>query len=101
MNENEPTTEQESKPEEAKPATEVMETEDDEQAAMQMALQMSMQEDNEESKEESKSEGEQQQFQDPQFVNELLGSLPGVDPSDPAIQNALRNINESAGGDKD
>jgi hypothetical protein len=28
----------------------------------------------------------------------LLGSLSGVDPNDPAIQSALRNLNE---GDKD
>jgi hypothetical protein len=27
----------------------------------------------------------------------LLGSLEGVDPNDPAIQNALRNLNESSG----
>lgn len=53
----------------------------DEDAAMQMALQMSMQPEAEESKE---------QFQDPNFVNQLLGSLPGVDPNDPQIQNALR-----------
>jgi hypothetical protein len=24
-----------------------------------------------------------------------LGSLPGVDPNDPAIQNALRNLNDA------
>lgn len=70
----------------------------DEDAAMQMALQMSMQAE-EEPKEESKTEG--QQFQDPQFVNQLLGSLSGVDPNDPAIQNALRNLNEASGEKKE
>jgi 26S proteasome regulatory subunit N10 len=57
----------------------------DEDAEMQMALQMSMQTD------EKKGEAKQQ-FQDPQFVNQLLGSLPGVDPNDPEIQNALQSM---------
>ena len=80
------------------------EEEEDEDAAMQMALQMSMQPDDnaivaEDTAEDSKkaasnSEEQQQQFQDPQFVNQLLGSLPGVDPNDPAIQNALKNLNQ-------
>ena len=64
----------------------------DEDDSMLMALQMSMQTDEKE---------EQQQFQDPQFVNQLLGSLPGVDPNDPEIQNALRDINKDADKDKD
>jgi 26S proteasome regulatory subunit N10 len=92
MNENEP--KESGAEEEGKPAA-AME-EDDEAAAMQLALQMSMQ--SEAKKEEGKSgEGEQQQFQDPQFVNQLLGSLPGVNPNDPAIQSALQNLNQ---GDK-
>lgn len=61
------------------------EEEDDEDAAMQMALQMSM-------ATETESSPQQDQFQDPQFVNQLLGSLPGVNPNDPAIQNALSNL---------
>jgi len=61
---------------------------EDDDDAMQMALQMSMQP--EDTKEESKGE----QFQDPQFVNQLLGSLPGVDPNDPQIQEALRAANK-------
>ena len=32
-------------------------------------------------------------FQDPNFVSELLGGLPGVDVNDPNIQAALRQIN--------
>eukprot|EP00339_Tiarina_fusa_P014171 CAMPEP_0117063268 /NCGR_PEP_ID=MMETSP0472-20121206/44164_1 /TAXON_ID=693140 ORGANISM="Tiarina fusus, Strain LIS" /NCGR_SAMPLE_ID=MMETSP0472 /ASSEMBLY_ACC=CAM_ASM_000603 /LENGTH=414 /DNA_ID=CAMNT_0004782899 /DNA_START=111 /DNA_END=1355 /DNA_ORIENTATION=- len=97
MNENEPAAASESKEEESKPAAAPME-EDDEAAAMQMALQMSMQAE-QDNKEEAKSgevEG-QQQFQDPQFVNQLLGSLPGVNQNDPAIQSALQNLNQ---GDK-
>mmetsp|Transcript_15491 Transcript_15491/g.35480 ORF Transcript_15491/g.35480 Transcript_15491/m.35480 type:complete len:159 (-) Transcript_15491:1745-2221(-) len=35
------------------------------------------------------------QFQDPQFVNQLLGSLPGVNPDDPAIQSALKQLNKN------
>jgi len=61
---------------------------DDEDSAMQMALQMSMQVD-----EGGNTANAQptQQFQDPQFVNQLLGSLPGVNPNDPAIRSALEN----------
>eukprot|EP00550_Attheya_septentrionalis_P000798 CAMPEP_0198290498 /NCGR_PEP_ID=MMETSP1449-20131203/8341_1 /TAXON_ID=420275 /ORGANISM="Attheya septentrionalis, Strain CCMP2084" /LENGTH=435 /DNA_ID=CAMNT_0043989007 /DNA_START=155 /DNA_END=1462 /DNA_ORIENTATION=+ len=65
-----------------------MDMDEDEDEAMQMALQMSMQPDAE------VEEQPPQQFQDPQFVNQLLGSMPGVDPNDPAIQNALRNLNQ-------
>mmetsp|Transcript_7015 Transcript_7015/g.10508 ORF Transcript_7015/g.10508 Transcript_7015/m.10508 type:complete len:444 (+) Transcript_7015:88-1419(+) len=64
---------------------------DDDDAAMQMALAMSMQGEGEE-----KSAEGGQQFQDPAFVNQLLGSLPGVNPDDPAIQEALRKTNEDA-----
>mmetsp|Transcript_21665 Transcript_21665/g.45252 ORF Transcript_21665/g.45252 Transcript_21665/m.45252 type:complete len:407 (-) Transcript_21665:72-1292(-) len=94
MNENEPTT-SESKEEEAAPAVaaapaaEGMDVDDDD-AAMQMALQMSMQH---ETTEESKESGGQQ-FQDPSFVNELLGSAEGVDTNDPEIQEALRKSKE-------
>merc|ERR1712194_558274 len=63
---------------------------DDDDDAMQMALAMSMQGEGE----EKTAEG--QQFQDPAFVNQLLGSLPGVNPDDPAIQEALRKANEDA-----
>jgi 26S proteasome regulatory subunit N10 len=98
MNENEPTSSETAK-EDAKPAAAAMETEDDEVAAMQMALQMSMQQESDQSE---KTEGEQQQqFQDPQFVNQLLGSLPGVNPDDPAIQSALRNLQGKKDGDED
>merc|ERR1712060_349620 len=31
-------------------------------------------------------------FQDPSFVQELLGSLPGVDINDPQIQSALKEV---------
>lgn len=73
--------------------------EEDEDAAMQMALQMSMQAD------ESVAPSEQppQQFQDPQFVNQLLGSIPGVNTNDPAIRSALENYqssNENKDGDE-
>jgi len=84
---------EESKAEEATP----MEAEeDDEDAAMQMALRMSMMPEG--SEEEGKAAEGGQQFQDPQFVNQLLGSLPGVDPNDPQIQEALKNAQKD---DKD
>jgi len=103
MNENEPTGTQEGATEDgdSKPTaaatTAAMDTEDDDEAAaMQLALQMSLQQeegDSDTGKTEEQQQG-QQQFQDPQFVNQLLGSLPGVNPNDPAIQSALQNLNQ-------
>merc|ERR550539_219667 len=92
---SEPTTEEKTANEDDNKKVETAATEapmdtddiDDDDAAMQMALAMSMQ---------GGAEGEQQQqFQDPQFVNQLLGSLPGVDQNDPEIRNALENLNKS------
>lgn len=93
MNENEPQESSGDNEGDNKPAVAAsMETEeDDEAAAMQLALQMSLKQAEEEEGEAKKED--KQQFQDPQFVNQLLGSLPGVDPNDPAIQSALQNIN--------
>eukprot|EP00934_Nitzschia_sp_Nitz4_P002744 Nitzschia sp. Nitz4//scaffold11_size288233//175792//177009//NITZ4_000787-RA/size288233-processed-gene-0.239-mRNA-1//-1//CDS//3329534113//2734//frame0 len=79
MNENEP------KSEVAQAPSSTME-DDDEAAAMQLALQMSMQT-------ESAKPGE-----DKETLNQLLGSLPGVNASDPAIQQALQNL--QGDGDK-
>jgi 26S proteasome regulatory subunit N10 len=94
MNENEPTpTAASSEEEHSKPAASMDTEEDDEAAAMQIALQMSLQQESN-TGEESKTQTEQLQLQDPQFVNQLLGSLPGVDPNDPAIQNALSNLKD-------
>merc|ERR1712038_540919 len=71
------------------PAATSNEDEEDDDAAMQMALAMSMQADvNDESASTS-------QFQDPQFVNQLLGSMPGVDPNDPSIKEALEGLEKS------
>jgi len=71
--------------------------EEDENAAMQMALQMSMQVD-----EGGEGSGQPpQQFQDPQFVSQLIGSLPGVNPNDPAIRSALDNFQASKDDDGD
>ncbi|KAL3775211.1 hypothetical protein HJC23_010699, partial [Cyclotella cryptica] len=67
---------------------------DDEDAAMQMALQMSMQGEGEDNATDSAAAPGQ--FQDPAFVSNLLGSLPGVNPDDPAIQEALRKAKEDA-----
>ena len=35
----------------------------------------------------------------PSLPSQLLGSLPGVDPNDPAIQNALKNLKKEKDGD--
>merc|ERR1719246_268233 len=72
---------------------------EDEDAAMQLAPQMSMQPEPStvdpivEAKPAagSGSTSGQGQFQDPQFVNQLLGSLPEVNPDDPTILNAFKN----------
>mmetsp|Transcript_9573 Transcript_9573/g.14191 ORF Transcript_9573/g.14191 Transcript_9573/m.14191 type:complete len:418 (+) Transcript_9573:97-1350(+) len=60
---------------------------DDDDAAMQMALAMSMQ---------GESEEKTDAGLDPAFVNQLLGSLPGVNPDDPAIQEALRKAKDES-----
>lgn len=80
--------------EDSKPAAEttMMDAVDDEDAEMQMALRMSMQESQGESTESS---SQQQSIQDPQFFNQLLGSIPGVDQNNPEIRNALENLSKS------
>jgi len=72
--------------------TQKMEEDEDEDAAIQLALQMSREPD---------LPSQEQQFQDPNFVNQLLGSLPGVNPDDPAIQNALKNLQDDKKDDAD
>ena len=112
MNENEPAPQQASAAaaeEDSKPAAASMETEeedDDEAAAMQLALQMSLAQAEEEDHKAKSGSGDEsgkpkEQFQDPQFVNQLLGSLPGVNPNDPAIQSALSNIQKDDGDEDD
>jgi len=103
--ESPPVAEEAPAPAAADVATDVDMDDEDEDAAMQLALQMSMQPDNvgEEAKKSAESasssnEG-QQQFQDPQFVNQLLGSLPGVDTNDPELNSALRNMLDKKDGD--
>jgi len=59
--------------------------EDDQAAAMQLALQMSMQ-----------AEGSSADQ-----VSELVGSLPGVNANDPAIQSALKKLKKEDGDKKD
>lgn len=103
MNENEPApasadgTEEDRKPAAAASMDTEEDGDDDEAAAMQMALQMSLQEEAGAGP-GGDSKDDRQQFQDPQFVNQLLGSLPGVNPDDPAIQSLLQSLNED--GDK-
>jgi len=61
-----------------------------EEQEMQLALQMSM----------NAASGEQdmgEMMNDPNFVNSVLASLPGVDPNDEQIKNMLQNLQ---GGDK-
>jgi len=79
------------KEEEAPAPAETAMEEDDDDAAMQMALAMSVAD----AGGDAPSAGDSQQFQDPQFVNQLLGSLPGVDPNDPSVKSALENLEKS------
>lgn len=82
MNENEPTSSDDSKP-----AAAAMEEDDDEAAAMQLALQMSMQ--------------TEQPTSSSDDVRDIVSNLPGVNPNDPAIQSALRNLEKKDGEDDD
>jgi 26S proteasome regulatory subunit N10 len=72
-------------PDDSKPAASMETEDDDEAAAMQMALQMSLQQ------ETGKADGGDDDANKEQ-INQLLGSLPGVDPNDPAIQSALSHL---------
>lgn len=50
----------------------------------------------------AQQEGVSQVLSDPDYVNSLLSSLPGVDVSDPALQGALASLAKPGGGeDKD
>lgn len=68
------------------------EEEDNEDDEMAMALALSMANQTEETETE-------QQFEDPAFVQQLMDSMPGVDRNDPAIQEALKNL-EAANQEK-
>lgn len=72
------------------PASDNMEMDEDDDAAMQMALALSMQQDSSPNEEDQK-----QQFQDPNFIRELLGAE-GVDASDPDVHEALQKSKESS-----
>lgn len=63
----------------------------DEEELMRRATELSLQEHNAGGQnEEKKKEGEA--FQDPNFVNDLLNSIPGIDQNDPEIMRALEQI---------
>jgi 26S proteasome regulatory subunit N10 len=97
MQENDPVPSEDTKP---SAAATMMETDDDEDAAMLMAIQMSMQTEENESK-PTQENTSNQQFQDPAFVSELLGSIPGVDANDSDIQEALRKAAAKKEEEKD
>ena len=69
---------------------------EDEDDEMAMALALSMANQTEEAQE---TEKEEQKFEDPAFVQQLMESMPGVDQNDPAIQEALKNL-ETANQEK-
>ena len=75
-----------------------MEEDDEEDEEMKLALAMSMQQASSEAPAPAAAGGE---FNDPAFVNSMLAQLPGVDPSDPAIQAALASINQGGAKEDD
>lgn len=79
------------------------EDDEDDDEAMQMALAMSMQADggNDDAAAAAAPASSTAQFQDPSFVNQLLGSMPGVDPNDPAIKAALEGLQAAGTNDED
>lgn len=80
------------------PAPTAMQTDaDEDDEAMQLALQMSLQASGAEAPPTTE---DAQQFHDPEFVNRMLASLPGVDPSDPQIQAALQRIGTQTPSDE-
>lgn len=70
----------------------------DDDEAMQMALAMSMSQEAETPKPAEQALAPAADlsavFQDASFLQSVLGSLPGVDPSDPRIQSVIRSANE-------
>lgn len=84
------------------PPDEDMIDEEDEDAAMQLALQMSMQPDAEDDTTPPKADeaASSQQFQDPQFVNQLLGTLPSGESND-AVRNILDKNKKDGDDDND
>eukprot|EP00128_Syssomonas_multiformis_P015248 Colp12_sorted_trinity150504_noHs@8805 len=66
---------------------------DDEQALLAQALAMSMQGASEQTG--ATTEDFNMNMQDPDFLSSVLGSLPGVDPNDERIKNALGSITKS------
>ena len=87
---------------EAKPAEEPMPAESagyastfqgdgDDDEAMQLAIAMSMAEGN-------SNDGDDMQT-DEGFVNDLVGTLPGVDPNDPRIRDAMKDDDEEEKGE--
>lgn len=79
------------------------EDDEDDDEAMQMALAMSMQAEggNDDAAAAAAPASSTAQFQDPSFVNQLLGSMPGVDPNDPAIKAALEGLQAAGTNDED
>jgi len=85
----------------------------DDDQALQLALQMSMAEEQErqaaasgktETKEvamtDAQPETVNQTLEDAQFLNDVLASLPGVDASDPRVQEILKQMKGDNSGDK-
>eukprot|EP01135_Chromosphaera_perkinsii_P000450 Nk52_evm4s96 gene=Nk52_evmTU4s96 len=68
-----------------------------EEEQIAMALQMSMQQDGDES---SEKQDFSKVMNDPEFLNSVLGSLPGVDPNNESIQSTLSNLKDDKDKEK-
>jgi len=72
-----------------------------EEDEMELALQMSIQESPKGEKSQSENQDLNKAMEDANFVNSVLASLPGVDPNDERIKNALASIGKQKPEDKD
>ena len=71
-----------------------------EDAELALALQMSMQDSGAAPAPAAGTAGMSEVVGDAGFMNSVLASLPGVDPSDPAVQDVLAGLSGQGGADK-
>ena len=67
-----------------------------EEEQMQRAIQMSMSGEDDSGANQNKGGDYDEAMQDPDFMNSVLGSLQGVDTSDPRIQNVLQGFSSAS-----
>lgn len=80
---------------------EMKDVEEDDEMALALQLSMAQAQTQPVEKTEEKSEDLSQVFQDANFVQSVLTSLPGVDPSDPRIKSVINSLPDSSEEKKD